>query len=67
MPHVGQLRISAAHVVNLARRVQLTRPVFNLLQTVQNYPGLIFPQNIFAGAGGTHPPPNLGVSLKEKR
>jgi hypothetical protein len=54
MPYLGQLRIS-------------TIPVFDHRHAIFIYPGLMFPQNFLAGAGGTHPPPNLGVSLKEKR
>ena len=67
MPHLGQLRISAVAVVNLTRRVRLVWAVLVELPAIQNYQGLIFPQNFCADAGGTHPPPNLATSLKEKR
>lgn len=67
MPHLGQLRISTVPVVHLARSVRQARPVFIYLHAILNYPGLIFPQKPFADAGGTHHPPNLATSLKEKR
>lgn len=62
MPHSGQLRLSA-DVNILARRVWRTCA----FRTFHNYQGLIFPQSLFAEAGGTHPPPNLTTNLKEKR
>jgi hypothetical protein len=67
MPHLGQLRISAVAVVNLARRVRHVCVFLIQLTAFHNYQGLIFPQNLLADAGGTHPPPNLANSLKEKR
>ena len=67
MPHLGQLRISAAAVVNLGLRV--LRMSLDSIESwsIHNSQGLIFPQNLSADAGGTHPPPNLATNLKEKR
>jgi hypothetical protein len=67
MPHPGQLRISTAAVVNLGLRVLRMCLDFIEPRSIHNYQGLIFPQNLFADAGGTHPPPNLATNLKEKR
>jgi hypothetical protein len=67
MSRLGQLRISTMPVVHLARSVRQARPVFDHRHAIFIYPGLIFPLKPFTDAGGTHPPPNLATSLKEKR
>lgn len=67
MPHLGQLCMSIVPVADLALRVPQAYAVCFRFIAVDYYPGLIFPQTLFADAGGTHPPPNLGFSLKEKR
>lgn len=64
MPHLGQLRISTVAIASLARHVCA---VFIELRAIHHHQGLIFPQNLFADAGGTHPPPNLATNLKEKK
>ena len=67
MPHLGQLRITTVLVLNLARRARRLRAVFRNLRGIPNHQGLIFPQTLFADAGGTYDPPNLATNLKEKR
>jgi hypothetical protein len=67
MPHLSQRCTWNTTVVNLARRKRQACPIFLDLLAIDISPGLIFPQSFFAGAGGTHPPPNLTTNLKEKR